>query len=180
MSRPRSNCSFSLGLVRRLWILSTINRIFFPIIIYCLYLVVGPWSIVEVVDGHIGYVFFHGIYLNGGYIPNALSSLYGFFQLMLCQLPMTFIFATLVNKRYCKYMGIQRKSQSSPLMRRLAHAPFYIIILVEIVLGIVFATDYGLIALLLSPFRAWSVIMNIVLWYLAKHITYESLRFDEF
>lgn len=177
LSKPCATCHFSMGLVRRLWILSTINRIIFPIVIYCLYLVVGPWSIVEVVDGHIGYVFFHGIYLNGGYIPNALSCLYGFFQLMLCQLPMTFIFATLVNKRYCKYMGIERKTKSSLLLRKLSHAPFFIIIFVEIVLTIVFGTDYGLVALLLSPFRTWSVIMNIILWCLAKNIPYESLRF---
>lgn len=133
--------------------------------------------ILEVVDGHIGYVFFHGIYLNGGYIPNALSCLYGFFQLILCQLPMTFIFATLVNKRYCKYVGIQRKSKSSALLRKLSHAPFFIIISVEILLAIVFGTDYGMVALLLSPFRTWSVIMNVVLWCLAKNIPYESLRF---
>ncbi|KAJ6645818.1 Transmembrane protein [Pseudolycoriella hygida] len=174
LPRPQSTCC--LGLIRRLWILSTINRISFPIVLYCLYLVVGPWSIVEVVDGHIGYVFFHGIYLNDGYIPNALSSLYGFFQLMLCQLPLTFIFATLVNKRYCKYMGVHRESKSSPLMRKLRHAPFFIIILVELVLTVVFGTDYGIVALLLSPFRTWSVIMNITLWYMAKNISYESLR----
>lgn len=128
-------------------------------------------------DGHIGYVFFHGIYLNGAYIPNALSSLYGFFQLMLCQFPMTFIFATLVNRRYCKYMGIERNTKSSPLLRKLSHAPFFSIIFVEIILAIVFGTDYGLVALLLSPFRTWSVIMNIVLWCLARNIPYESLRF---
>lgn len=169
----------ALGIVRRLWILSTINRIVFPIVIYCLYLAVGPWSIVEVVDGHMGYVFFHGIYLNnGGYIPNALSCLYGFFQLMLCQLPMTFIVATLVNKRYCKYMGIQRKTKSSALFRKFIHAPFVVITLVEIILAIVFATDYGLVALLLSPFRTWSVIMNIVLWLMARNIPYESLRLN--
>lgn len=175
LSKPRSTCSF--WLVRRLWILSTINRIFFPIVLYCLYLTVGPWSIVEVVDGHLGYVFFHGIYLNGGYIPNALSCLYGFFQLMLCQLPMTFIFATLVNRRYCKYMGIQRKPKnSSLLLRKLSHVPFFVIILVEIILAIVFGTDYGIVALLLSPFRTWSVVMNVVLWFMAKNIPYESLR----
>ncbi|XP_037042036.1 transmembrane protein 62-like [Bradysia coprophila] len=170
-SRPRA-----VGIVRRLWILSTINRITIPIIIYCLYLAVGPWSIVEVVDGHTGYVFYHGIYLNNGYIPNALSCLYGFFQLMLCQLPMTFIFATLVNRRYCKYMGIKRTSTGSTLWGKITHAPFVIIVLVEIVLAVVFAIDYGFVALLLSPFRMWSVIMNVVLWCLAKNIPYESLR----
>lgn len=180
LAKPRNICNCSLGLIRRLWILSTINRITVPVVLYCLYLVIGPWSIVEVVDGHIGYVFFHGIYLNGAYIPNALSSLYGFFQLVLCQLPLNFIFATLVNKRYCKYMGIQRKSKSSLLLKKLSHAPFVIIISVEILLAIVFCTDYGIVALLLSPFRAWSVIMNIVLWCLAKNIPYESLRFVAF
>lgn len=176
LSTPQSTCA--LGIVRRIWILSTVNRIAVPIVIYCLYLLVGPWSVVEVVDGHIGYVFFHGIHLNsGGYIPNALSCLYGFFQLMMCQLPMIFIFATLINRRYCKYMGIERKSKSSPLMQRLKHAPFIVITVVEILLAIVFTTDYGLVALLLSPFRTWSVVMNSVLWWLAKNIPFTSLRF---
>lgn len=180
LSKPRATCPFSLGLVRRFWILSTINRITFPIVFYCLYLLVGPWSIVEVVDGHTGFVFFHGIYINGGYVPNSLSCLYGFFQLMLCQLPMIFIFSTLVNKRYCKYVGIHRNSKSTSLMRKLSHAPFFIIILIEVILAIVFASDYGIIALLLSPFRTWSVVMNIILWYLAKNIPDECLRFATF
>lgn len=135
---------------------------------------------VEVVDGHIGYVFFHGIYLNGGYLPNALSCFYGFFQLMLCQLPMNFIFATLINRRYCRYVGIQRNTKTTSLSKKLAHAPFFIIISIEIILAGVFANDYGIVALLLSPFRTWSVIMNLILWYLAKNIPDECLRFAKF
>lgn len=82
-----------------MWILSTVDRLIFPIVGYCLYLTCGPWSFGEVIDGHLGIVFVWGIFVNGSFLPGTLTYFYGFFQLMFCQLPLIVIYASNVVKR---------------------------------------------------------------------------------
>lgn len=176
LARPRmSNCRYPRSLCRRFWIMSSINRIFFPVVCYCFYLTVGPWSIGEVIDGHMGIIFSWGIYVNGGYLPGSLTYLYGFFQLLLCQFPLICIFANCVDTRYRQYVGLAEPAKGY-CGRKCLHAPFFIIIAVEVILAIFFWNAYGTLAFLLGPFRTWSVVMNAVLWHVARNIPDNCLR----
>lgn len=175
LNRPKINCRYPRSLFRRFWLLSTVDRIFLPLIGYCFYLTVGPWSIGEVIDNHMGIIFSWGIYVNGGYLPGSLTYLYGFFQLLLCQFPLICIFAKCVEVRFSRYVGIPEK-QKSNFSRRMEHAPFIMIIAIEIVLAIFFWNAYGTLAFILGPFRTWSVIMHCVLWYMARNIPNKCLK----
>lgn len=172
LKRQRSKCRSSMGCIQQFWILSTINRLFWPIIGYCVYLAIGPWAICEIVDNkHYGVVFVWGIYVDGTILPGALTYLYGFFQLMLCQLPLMWIYSTYAKQRYYEVIGIPRKKHRGSLcsLRKLSHAPFFVILFIEIALAIIFGLSYGTVAFLFGPFRTWSVILNAILWHVARN-----------
>lgn len=96
---PQIKCRCFRDFVLQFTVLAAINRLSIPILLYLLYVAVGPWMIGEVIDGHMGYVFSWGIFVNGGYVPVYLTYLYGFFQLMLSQFPLTIIFANIVYRK---------------------------------------------------------------------------------
>lgn len=164
--------------IQQYWVLSTIDRLFWPNVLYCIYLSFGPWSICEVIDDHYGAIFVWGIYIDGAYLPGALTYLYGFFQLTLCQFPLIWIYSRQVGQRYHEIVGLPAKKHRGWLcsLRKLANTPFYIIISIEIVLAILFEIYYGIIAFLISPFRTGSVIMNLILFHLAKNIPEHLLK----
>lgn len=172
----------AMGCIQQYWILSTINRLFWPIIGYCAYLAVGPWEICEIVDNkQYGVVFVWGIYVDGVILPGAITYLYGFFQLMFCQLPLIWIYSTCVKNRYYEVVSIPRKRHRGSLcsLRKLSHAPFFVILSIEIALAIVFGFSYGAVAFLLAPFRTWSIILNAILWYMARNAPDNCFRWVE-
>lgn len=101
MSPPRLNRSSVLRLwIRKLWVLASVDRIYYPLIVYPLYLTCGPWSVGEIIEGHLGAIFAWGIVVNGSYLPGSFTYFYGYLQMFLCQFPMTLILANCVDKRY--------------------------------------------------------------------------------
>jgi hypothetical protein len=176
---PRIPCrGKAMPVSQKLWVLSSVNRLFWPIIGYGIYLAIGPWSIGEVIDGHMGVIFVWGIYVNGAFLPGSLTYLYGFLQILLCQLPLMFIYANCVETRYYHSIGMPTKYHRVPLcsLRKLANAPFYLIMTVEVILAIFFWNAYGTMAFIIGPFRTWSVVLNASLWYLARNVPDKSLR----
>ncbi|XP_065078386.1 transmembrane protein 62-like isoform X2 [Ochlerotatus camptorhynchus] len=98
VARPRIRRYCFRGLIRKMWILSTVDRLVFPLIAYCLFVTCGPWSFGEVIDGHVGIVFVWGIFVNGTFLPGTLTYFYGFFQLLFCQFPLIVIYASNAHK----------------------------------------------------------------------------------
>jgi hypothetical protein len=172
IQRPRLRNWILGSTMKKLWIMSTVNRITFPIIGYCLYLVIGPWQITEVIDNHLAVVFLWGIFVNNAFLPGTLQYFYGFFQLLLCQFPLIFIFAENIWNRYN-----ETKTAKSILKSTFKNMPFFLIMLVEIILAIYYWTAYGTFVFLITPLRTWSVILNITLWYQSKYLPNSSLRY---
>lgn len=178
LNRQRATCRTSMSFIQRFWILSSVDRIFWPILVYCFYLSIGPWSIGEVIDDHIGVIFIWGIYIDGSFLPGSLTFLYGFFQLLLCQFPLICIYAMCIEKRYKRFIGLPMKPQraSSFSLRKMSQVPFCLIMSVEVLLAIFFGLAYGTVAFLLGPFRTYSVILNFVLWYMARNVPDQCLQ----
>lgn len=76
--RPRKNCLFSI--IKKLWILSNVDLIFWVLVLYPVFLAFGPWSIGYLVEDHIGAIFAWGIFVNGSYLPGSFTYAYGFVQ----------------------------------------------------------------------------------------------------
>lgn len=177
LSRRRSNCRSSMSIFQKFWILSTIDRIFWPIVIYCIYLAIGPWAICEVVDGEYGALFIWGVYISGSFFPGSLTYLYGFSQMIFCQFPLILIYAKCITKRYYQVIGMPTKNHRGSILRKFYRVTFYIIITIEIILSIYFGVYYGYIAFLLGPFRTWSVAMNILLYYFVQNVPEQLLKY---
>lgn len=175
----RVNCRGSMPIVTKVvqhyWILSSVNRIFWPVILYCFYLGFGPWVFCDIVDGHYGIVFAWGIYLNGTFLPGSLTYIYGFTQLLLCQIPMNWVFSRSLVKRYYEAIGMPAKSHRG-WWKKFFRALFYLIMTVEVALAIFFGLLYGAMAFFLGVSRTWSVAMNIYLYYLARNVPDHALR----
>ena len=68
--------------MRKIWIFSSINSLFYPYLVYTLYLGVGPWFIGHLIDGRIGVVFVWGSFFQGGtFLPGTMTFFYGAFHL---------------------------------------------------------------------------------------------------
>jgi hypothetical protein len=80
LPRLRGNCC-KLWL-RKFWVMSTVDRLFWPVILYPLYLSFGPWSIGYLVEDHLGVIFAWGIFVNGSYLPGSFTYAYGFIQVI--------------------------------------------------------------------------------------------------
>lgn len=164
--------------VRKHWLLCSIDRLFYPLILFYLYILLGPWMVGEVIDGHTGWVFMWGIFVKGVFLPGTLSYLYGFVQLMLCQLPLIYIFACMVDWKYKQaFRGSPlAKKKKSTFQTFWPHLPFTLIILVEIILAIFFLLAYGPTSFVLGPLRTWSVVLHIFLFHQAYRLEEKSLR----
>lgn len=174
-ARAAGLCNRLRSVCRGFWLLAAVNRLAVPLVVYVVYLCVGPWAYGEVIDGHWGWIYAWGIYVNGGYLPGSLTYLYGFLQLVMCQLPLMCILGGYVDERYRRLVGVPEKPRAN-CQRRCAHAPFAVIVAVEVVLAIFFWYAYGMLAFLCGPFRTWSVVLHVVLWWMARHVPEQSVR----
>lgn len=172
----RANCRASMSVVQHYWILASVNRIFCPVVFYCFYLTVGPWSYMELIEPHqYGFVFVSGIYVSGVYLPGSLTFMYGSIQLLLFQFPLIWIYAKCIAKRYYEVIGMPVKNHRGCL-RNFSHILFYLITTLEIVLSILFGLMFGWTSFLLGFFQTWSIAMNIWLYYLARTVPDHALR----
>ncbi|ETN59868.1 transmembrane protein 62 [Anopheles darlingi] len=56
------------------------------------------------------------------------------------------------------------------------NATFILIMTVEVLLAAIFWHSYGLLAFIIAPLRAWSIVMNIILWQQSRYIPEKCLR----
>lgn len=99
ISRPRIRFLCLKRFVCKMWVLVSIDRMFYSLIGFCIYLTFGPWSFGEVVNGTTSIVFVWGIYVDGNWLPANLTYISGFFQLILCQFPIIFVCANILYRR---------------------------------------------------------------------------------
>lgn len=79
--------------------LSTIDRLFFPLALYPIYLTIGPWAFGYIVEDNLGIIFAWGIFIRGAYLPGSFTYAYGFLQMLIFQFPLVLIIAKCVKYR---------------------------------------------------------------------------------
>lgn len=176
LSRKRGNRT-SMSYTQQLWILSSVDRIIWPSILYCVYLAVGPWAICEIVESRYGAVFVWGVYVNGSFLPGSFTYFYGCLQLILCKFPMFWIYSKCVEKRYYQVIGMPIKNHRGWCStRKISNVAFYFLITIETLLSIYFDILYGAVAFFLIVFRILSVVLNFYMWYLVRNVPDHALR----
>ncbi|PSN33115.1 hypothetical protein C0J52_15540 [Blattella germanica] len=162
--KPRLPVAFFQNWIRKLWILSTVDRLFYPLVLYALYLAI---------EGHTGVIFAWGTVINGAYLPGSFTYAYGFLQMCTFQLPFTLVLAQCVDHRYRSHL----LGKPHSLLDRLCHhLPFVVILTLQMAFAYFFWLAYGTMAFLLGPLRTWSVLLGIILWHQVTILPEKSLR----
>ncbi|CAG9858616.1 unnamed protein product [Phyllotreta striolata] len=169
----RQSCCFSL--LQKVWVMCTIDRMFWPIVLYPIYLAVGPWTIGYIVEDHLGSVFAWGILVNNAYLPGAFTYVYGFIQLITFQIPITFIVAKTV---YFRFLEITVKTGKGLSLKNkiVFHFPFSVVFVMQVIMAYLFWLAYGTTAFLLGPLRTWSLILAAVLYWQALNLPEKCTR----
>lgn len=177
LRRMRADGCASNTIIQHYWILASVNRIFWPVILYCIYLVFGPWNFSELSDGHYGFVFAYVIYVDGVFLPGSLTFFYGCVELLLSQLPLIWVYARCLAKRYSEETGTAMGSYRG-CIHKFSQILFYVIITIQIAISIFNGLIYGASAFFLGVFGLglWSLVFNITLFYLARNVPEHALR----
>ncbi|CAG4974087.1 unnamed protein product [Parnassius apollo] len=166
---PKYRRKIAQRILRRIWLLTKIDRIFYPLILYALYIPFGPWIIGELIDGYIGVVFAWGILIKGSYLPEPFTYMYGSVQLLFVHIPLVFVLA------YCLEMRLFGQNIRG-MKRLLKNLPFVFLLSIQLLLAYFYWLEYGTMAFLFGPLRTWSVFLNILLWYKTLTLPQEYCR----
>ncbi|XP_017875580.1 transmembrane protein 62-like [Ceratina calcarata] len=163
MHRPRFRIKFFHSWLRKLWILSTVDRLFFPLVLYTLYLIVGPWAIGEVIENQTGVIFAWGTFIGNSFLPGAFTYAYGFFQLFSFHIPLMLILANRVDKRL--HNTKSNDKPSSKICFFLQYVPITLLVAMQTCMAYFFWLAYGTLAFILCPLRTWSIFLALMLWH---------------
>ncbi|CAH2230975.1 jg3446 [Pararge aegeria aegeria] len=167
---PKYRRKYGRQILRRVWLLSKIDRVFYPIVLYAIYLPLGPWAVGELIDGYIGAIFAWGILIKGSFIPEPFTYMYGSVQLMFVQIPLIVVLAHCLETRlFCQNI---RSYQ-----RLLKNLPFIFILSIQLLLAYFFWLEYGTLSFMFGPLRTWSVALSILLWYKTLTLPPELCRY---
>ncbi|XP_008553541.1 transmembrane protein 62 [Microplitis demolitor] len=175
IKRPRIRIKIIKWFVKKFWILSTVDRLFYPLIFYAVYLTVGPWAIGEIIDDQIGVVFAWGMFIKDSYLPGSFTYAYGFYQLLSFHMPLTFLLAYMIDRRFEEFEKTSRKS-SNIFYIFCINLPFLLLIMMQTSMTYFFWLAYGTLATILCPLRTWSIILALVLWYQVYRLPNHCLR----
>lgn len=155
---PKYRRRFGRCALKRMWLLSKIDRVFYPIVLYAVYLPFGPWAIGQLIDGYTGAVFAWGIIIKGTLLPEPFTYMYGSVQLVFVQIPLVLVLAhSLENRLFSPGLrGVRR------LINNL---PFVFLLSIQMLLAYFFWLEYGTMSFMFGPLRTWSVALSIILWY---------------
>ncbi|CAL4108459.1 unnamed protein product, partial [Meganyctiphanes norvegica] len=177
MNRPRlprwSRLCCCEAWLRKIWILVSVDRLFWPIIISTLYYPLGPWMVGEVLENHIGIIFAWGTFVNHSYLPGSLTYAYVFFQMMTFHIPLILALSHCVDVRYSSFYVDSTVGVARYFFR---HVAVLAVITLQILLIYFFWLAYGTIGLFLGPLRTWAAILGTCLWYFAATLPKDKLR----
>ncbi|KAG5331204.1 TMM62 protein, partial [Acromyrmex charruanus] len=172
---PRRRMKFFHLWLRKLWILSAVDRVFYGLVLYTLYFAIGPWTMGEIIEDHTGVIFVWGTFIGNMYLPGGLTYAYGFLQLLCFHLPLTITLAHHIDRRLRDAECPSRVSSKFHTVWRFL--PILIIILLQFVLGYFLYLEYGTTAILLCPLRTGSIIVAAALSYSIATMPVSCLRF---
>lgn len=173
MERPHLRPRYLNLCLRRLWVLASIDRLFYPLTLYAVYITVGPWSIGAVIEGHVGAIFAWGIIVNGAYLPGSFTYAYGFLQLLVVQVPLTLILSCYLHKRLMWRIKGRKVCFKDSWPSQTA---FGALIALQMMFAYFFWLAYGTMAFFLGPLRTWSTLLSAFLWYQAVTLPDYCLR----
>ncbi|XP_075225591.1 transmembrane protein 62-like isoform X2 [Lycorma delicatula] len=175
--RPGISYLIVQKIIRKLWILSSIDIFFYSLVLYPLYISVGPWTVGEIIENHVGIIFVWGTVINGSFLPGSFTYAYGFAQLVIFQFPLILYLSHHLDRRLNGRSHLHNSNKALIFMNYLWKIfPFIIIISVQVLFTYSFWLEYGGMAVLLGPLRLWSIFYALWLIYFAHVIPEVAIR----
>ncbi|OWF41194.1 Transmembrane protein 62 [Mizuhopecten yessoensis] len=157
--------SFINSWLQRLWLVSRISSLFYPLVSFALYIGIGPWFVAEILEGHFGVVFIWGLYVKGSFIPGSLAYLYGIFQIVAFNVPMLLFLGYMIQFLQEESQG--RRSSKDRLC--CIYVPLSAVLVLSCYIAMVeFPIAYGSSAMIMGPVRTGAILLLIILVFQAK------------
>ncbi|XP_033734375.1 transmembrane protein 62-like [Pecten maximus] len=149
----------------RLWLVSRISSLFYPLVGFTLYIGMGPWFVAEILEGHLGVVFIWGLYVKGVFIPGSLAYLYGIFQIVVFNVPILLFLGYMIQ--FLREESQGRRTGKDKLCR--IYVPVSALLVLSCYIAMVeFPIAYGSSAMIMGPVRTGSIILMVILFFQAK------------
>lgn len=159
--------------VRKLWLLSSVDQIFWPLVVYMLYLPVGPLMIGELLDDQYGVIFSWGIFVYNSFLPGSLTFAYGFGLVIGYILPLILGLSHCIDCRL-RFLFLQRRT--SLLQHVFKNLPMLMLLSGQAFLSYLMFLAYGWLSVLFGPIRSWAVVLGAVLWLQAERLPPHQLK----
>ncbi|CAH1408192.1 unnamed protein product [Nezara viridula] len=171
--------SFIHRCLKSFWALSNLNSLFYPIFLYPIYISIGPWAVAELVEGHYGWIFVWGIFVNGTFIADSFTYIYALVQLFLFEGPIILCTAYSLNKRLHEYPVSSKPRNKNKLLQAvnsfISGLPYLLLLLSQLLLLYSSYLAYGFLAVI-GPFRSWPIILILWCWHHTKTVPLLTVR----
>ncbi|XP_074600919.1 transmembrane protein 62-like isoform X2 [Brevipalpus obovatus] len=162
--RRRAKLSFMYKIHLKLYLISTINQFFYPLLLMPFYAIIGPWFVGELLTNHWGVYFAWGAYIDGSWAPAALTYLLGTVEIWLFHIPIIFLLGHIVDCRYSTLCNLKEETTWLKKLTKPRHIFFAFLISCYIIISQAFWLNYGLTSVILGFRRFWSLIIYLFLW----------------
>lgn len=174
LARPRYSSSCARCFMRKMWLVSTVNRIFYPLVVMAIYIPIGPWFIGYIIENHVSVCFAWGMFVNGTFLPGGFTFVYAVLHLWTFNFPLMLILARCLEYRYEQLQrAVLPPSLPAYVFRQL---PMLLLLLFNCYVAYLTIPTYGTLAFFMNPIKTWSVIAAVILWQLAIHMPEHCFR----
>lgn len=151
-------------LLKRLLIVCQQDRLFFPFLVFLIYMTVGPWVIGRLVEGKIGAVFAWGVVMfEGGKLPSQTTFVWYFIHFGLIHPVMVLVTGQVALVRLSRVVTIL--PPPSAFSSILAFVFMCLCVCVSVFLSLSFWMHFGALGFFFGPLKTWSyVFYGAMIW----------------
>ena len=162
------------SVVRKIWLFTSVDVVFWPIVIYLLYLPIGPWLVGELLDGVYGVVFAWGTFVYGSFLPGSLSYAYGFIFVLTFFIPLIIGLGLCIDCKVHSLFLVHRQPNFIFLCSKNLSLVFTLSL--QAYLSYIMFLAYGWSCVAFSPIRSWAVVFGAALWVQTERLPAYKLR----
>ena len=165
----RLSCS-SWCLVRKLQLVTSHNRLFYPLLCFLLYMSLGPWVLGPLVEGRLGAVFAWGVVVGGTWAHSQTTQVWYFLHFGVIHPLLVVVVGHLADWR-CGRVGGRGVTGRE-------HAVAGVLLLMGLATSLFFSLtfwlSFGVLGFFLGPLKTWSYVFYSAMFWLAATLPEED------
>lgn len=176
--RAKNHGNIFTHLVGKAYYMTCVNKVFFPIIGIPLYMTFGPWLIGYVTPEHLAVCFAWGLIVDGTFLPGDISYILAALYIISVHFGETVCLTQIVNCRYRNlYQIAAGRNDLNSIFNKycnLRNLLMCIVYSLHVFFSYLYADAYGFLAWLLGIMHTWTLVVILVVWYLANNLQFED------